>query len=80
MGSFAEVLMTLPWLEKGCPVCRHQWEIGEPPPEVGVNVELHSTLHKCSVCGTYWEQTERYADVIAKSKAKKLYPEAFATG
>jgi hypothetical protein len=44
------------------------------------NLELHSSLHKCSVCGTYWEHTDRYADVIAKSKAKMLYPKGFETG
>jgi hypothetical protein len=77
MASDPEVLMT-PWEEKGCPVCRHQWETGLPPPEIGINYELHSQLHRCDACGTYWEQTERYADVISESKARELYPDAFA--
>ena len=69
--------MVTQWEEKGCIVCRKLWESGKTPPEVAINYDLHSRLHKCSACGTYWEQLERYADVIDESEAKKLFPDAF---
>jgi hypothetical protein len=43
-----------------------------------VSHELHSRLHRCGTCGTFWEQHERYADVIPEIEARRLYPEAFA--
>ena len=72
--------MTLPWHEKGCAVCRRQWETGHPPPGIAISYKRHSHLHRCDVCGTYWEQTERYADIISQSEARKLYSEAFSKG
>ncbi len=65
------------WKEKGCDVCRKLWESGKRPPELAVSFELHSRLHRCSSCGSYWEQLERYADIIDEGEAKKLFPEAF---
>lgn len=76
MDSVEEVLNMLPWQKNGCAVCRHKWEIGAPPPEIGVNIKMHSSLHRCDACGTYWEQTERYAAPISRSKARKIYPDA----
>lgn len=61
------------WKSKGCGICRQQWESGHHPPELAVNLALHSRLHRCAVCGTFWEQNERFADVIQESEAKKLY-------
>lgn len=72
--------MAISWEQKGCAVCRRQWETGRPPPEIAVNCARHSRLHKCNVCSTYWEQLERYADILAESEAKMLYPEAFGKG
>ncbi|GAB1269259.1 hypothetical protein NBRC116493_25120 [Aurantivibrio infirmus] len=65
------------WELKGCGVCRALWESGQRPSELAVNLELHSRLHKCSACGAYWEQLERYADVIEEEQAKRMYPNAF---
>lgn len=67
------------WSRKGCVVCRGLWESGGHPPELAVSDALHSRLHRCDVCGTYWEQLERYADVIQEDEAKRLYPEAFTS-
>jgi hypothetical protein len=64
------------WQEKGCAVCRHQWETGAPPPEIAVNIAMHASLHRCPVCGTYWERTERLADVIDPGRAATLFPSA----
>jgi hypothetical protein len=76
MDYTEEVLTMLPWQKNGCTVCRRQWETGEPPPEIAVNIRMHSSLHRCGACGTLWEQTERYAAPISKLKARKLYPDA----
>ena len=65
------------WKKKGCEVCRHQWESGQRPPELAINYVLHSRLHQCATCKTYWEQNERYADVLSKKEALELYPDAF---
>jgi hypothetical protein len=80
MASHKEFLMATAWENKGCKVCRSLWESGRRPPELAVNYELHSRLHRCDKCGTFWEQLERYADVIQEDEARKLYPEAFASG
>jgi hypothetical protein len=69
--------MTVRWEEKGCVVCRKLWESGSHPPEIAINYALHSRLHRCCECETYWEQLERYADVIQQDEAKTNYPEAF---
>jgi hypothetical protein len=65
------------WEEKGCEYCRRLWESGQRPPEIAMNVSLHSRLHKCPKCGSFWEQLERYADIIDEQNARALYPEAF---
>lgn len=62
---------------KGCAFCRSQWERGEQPPVVAVDVRLHSRLHRCEDCGACREQHERYAGVIDESEARKRYPGAF---
>lgn len=67
------------WKEKGCPVCRGLWESGQRPPELAVRYDLHSRLHRCSFCGTFWEQHERYADTIEEQEARHLYPDAFGS-
>ena len=69
--------MSTQWKEKGCEVCRALWESGEHPPELAVSIELHARLHQCSSCGVFWEQLERYADVICEQQARALYPQAF---
>jgi hypothetical protein len=65
------------WELKGCAVCRRAWETGQPPPEISVSRPTHTSLHKCEVCGSYWEQYERYADIILEDEARRRYPKAF---
>jgi hypothetical protein len=67
--------MVTPWTSKGCEVCRGQWENGSHPPELAVSDVLHSRLHRCEACGSYWEQHERYADTMSENDMKKLYPQ-----
>jgi hypothetical protein len=62
------------WNEKGCSVCRQQWMFGERPEQLAVNSELHTRLYRCSVCGIYWEENERYADVITQAAVLSDYP------
>ena len=76
MDSHQKVLTMSSWKEKGCPVCRGQWESGSPPPEIAVNIALHAKLHRCVVCGSYWEQAERYATTITLEQACVMFPDA----
>lgn len=69
--------MTTAWETKGCEACRRLWESGERPPELAINFALHSRLHQCAVCGTFWEQHERFADTIEEQEARTLYPDVF---
>jgi hypothetical protein len=61
------------WEMKGCDACRTRWLQGNHPPKLGVNHEKHSFLHRCEQCGTYWEQFERYVDVISQDAARVEY-------
>ena len=76
MGSYKEVLTMVPWLEKGCAICRQKWQSGSPPPEIAVNIALHASLHRCDVCGSFWEEAERYATTIILETAKTMFPDA----
>ena len=80
MDTDADVLMANEWIHKGCEVCRGLWESGRRPPQIAVSHELHSRLHRCDTCGTFWEQHERYADVITEIEARRLYPDGFPRG
>ena len=63
------------WEDKGCPVCRRKWETGEQPRRLGISLTRQTYLHQCDECKTFWEQRERYADVITSEEAKLFYPE-----
>lgn len=63
------------WFSKGCPVCRRRWEVGDPPPLVATSIARHAMLHRCDVCGTLWEQNERFPDVIDPADARRWYPD-----
>jgi hypothetical protein len=61
------MVSTMEWCDKGCGVCRKLWERGVQPPEIGINPELHTRLHRCTACGIFWEQNERHADVVCEA-------------
>jgi hypothetical protein len=63
----------LQWEEKGCDVCRQTWQRGGLLPEIAVNVEQHSILRRCGACGIYWEEFERFADVVSREDAERIY-------
>ncbi len=69
--------MSNPWDDKGCEYCRHVWMTTVDLPELAVNLQEHTSLHKCPVCGTYWEMHERFVDVTTRREATKKYPDAF---
>ena len=79
MDAHEEVLMASAWESKGCQACRKLWEAGQRPPELAVNLVLHSKLHRCTACGTFWEQNERFADTIEEQDARRFYPDTFAS-
>jgi hypothetical protein len=65
----------LSWHDKGCEICRRQWENGDQPPRVATSIKRHAHLHRCGICGTLWEQGERFAEPITEDQALKFYPE-----
>lgn len=76
MDTIEEILMPNEWDTKGCEHCRRVWRSGERLPEIAVNLEEHTSLHRCSKCGTLWEMHERFVDVISDERAKEIYPKA----
>jgi hypothetical protein len=63
------------WDEKGCFICRRQWETGIQPRRLGINLARQTYLHQCNECRSFWEQYERYADVISSEEAQRFYPD-----
>lgn len=61
------------WKDKGCTVCRQTWISGERPEYIVENIELHTRLYRCATCNTYWEENERYADVIPEITVRVDY-------
>lgn len=74
MDSIEEMVMGH-WEDKGCAFCRRLWETGIQPSRLGISLTRNTYLHRCNVCRTYWEQYERYADVISNEDARNFYPE-----
>lgn len=66
--------MTFSSNDPGCDVCRQQWASGRRPEEVAENITTHTRLFRCAVCGSYWEENERYACVIAEEAVRADYP------
>lgn len=66
------------WEKKGCSVCRKLWETGKTPPLLAENIENHSRLYRCNFCQSFWEEYERYADIISEAAAKLNYPHSFS--
>lgn len=60
------------WEDAGCPVCRRLWETGQQPPLVATDIERHVHLHRCTSCGTWWEQTERFAVPVSDAQAQEI--------
>lgn len=52
------------WNNKGCESCRKLWEQGERPKFISESIKYHSRLYQCEVCGVFWEEYERFADIV----------------
>ena len=63
----------VPWEQQGCAVCRAQWERGDRPPLIAEDVPDHSSVHRCSSCGTLWLLTERYATAVTADEVRPVY-------
>jgi len=63
----------------GCERCREGAYGGTwpPPARIAVNPEGPAFLHRCEICGTYWDFDLRFADPITEMQARNLYPAAF---
>ncbi len=59
----------------GCPVCRYFWAQGGRPPQLGVSHALHASLFRCTACGTYWEEFDRYAIPVTAARALADFPD-----
>jgi len=62
------------WNDQGCGSCRASWESGsrENVRQVGTSVELHSRLYRCTVCGSFWAELERFVHEISAEEARTL--------
>jgi hypothetical protein len=58
------------WGNKGCSVC-------QTPAMLAESIEHHARLYRCDVCGTLWEEYERYADVVTEEEVRTRYPLIF---
>jgi hypothetical protein len=56
--------------DQGCAVCREHWLSGSRPRYLAIDVELHTRLFRCDICGSYWEELERYAVEVTESEVQ----------
>jgi hypothetical protein len=65
-----------------CNVCSQGANAGTwPPPErIAVYPNGPTFLHRCHICGTYWDFDLRSAAPITAEEAESLYPDYFSTG
>ena len=64
----------------GCAQCRAgaataSWP---PPQRIAVNGDGPAFLHRCGVCGTFWQFDSRFVGPISEEKARRAYPAHFA--
>lgn len=65
----------IPFDEQGCAVCRELWSTGSRPAHIALSIELHTRLFHCEMCGSYWEELERYAVQVSPTEARLHFPE-----
>jgi translation initiation factor 2 gamma subunit (eIF-2gamma) len=66
-ASYAEILMC-ETTQNLCPVCTAGWNGTLTRREIFVDAPGHETWYRCSVCGSYWVETERYAMLVPHSE------------
>jgi hypothetical protein len=64
---------------QGCDLCERGAYAGTwpPPARIAVIENGPTFLHKCELCGTYWEFTISHAYPITEIEARTRYPDAF---
>ncbi len=65
----------------GCEECRRGAYSGTwpPPKRLTVNPSGPTFLHRCEICGVFWDFMLRFATPITEEKARQLYPSVFET-
>ena len=58
-----------------CKACKDLWQFStfERSAELTTNFERQSRLYRCSICKSFWEETERYGIVISETEVKYHY-------
>jgi hypothetical protein len=66
-------------LPTGCDACRKGAYSGSwpPPQRIAVREDGPTFLHRCELCGTYWDFDLRFANPVTEEKAKTIYPDYF---
>lgn len=64
---------------KGCAECKNFWNFCDTkmPYELKVNYDRHSRLYKCTNCGLFWDELERFAVIISEGDVQKYYGKEF---
>jgi hypothetical protein len=67
------------WRQQGCDACRQSALRGGGSSlvRVAVREDGPSFLHRCELCGTFWDLTIRFANPISEDEARRIYPFAF---
>jgi hypothetical protein len=63
----------------GCEACKMGAYGGTwpPPDRLSASAVGPTFLHRCALCGTYWEFDLRFANPISEVSARSGYPAAF---
>jgi len=63
----------------GCEACKKgAYGASWPPPQrIAEDPDYPSFLHRCELCGTYWDFELRFANPITEDKARERFPFVF---
>lgn len=61
-------------LRKGCNECRKIVYSSGNLPLIEDDVSCQISLHKCSICNSYWLYSERFAKVLEIEELKDYFP------
>jgi len=67
---------SIAWEEQGCEECRAAWLQGRLSPvltDLGTSQYHRATLYRCTACGSFWEELERFAHQVSAEEAKKFF-------
>ncbi len=61
-------------MDTPCATCSDGWYKGEPPRLLGDNIDTGLRVYRCSVCGQYWIETDRFAKPVSERDALDAVP------